>query len=276
MLREKRDGAVTRLVLARTVGGRPLYTVSVYALGDTLIDSGPQATAAELLAWCRDRGIRRVIHTHHHEDHVGGSALLASELGVEVVAPASTVGVLHRPYTIPPYRRSVWGQPRACPSARPLPTPLVAGGLELVPLSTPGHSHDHTAFWAPEAGWLFSGDLYVAPHVVYLRHVENAWLHLTSLRKVRALRAARLLCAHAGIVEPAAAALDARITHWEGLAAAARQLHRGGASVGAIRRELLGSEGPMTWLSLGDFSKRNLVASLLFQGAATAPPRNLA
>src|SRR5690348_10948687 len=92
-----------RLVLARTVAGRPLYLVAAYALGDTLIDSGPPATARELLAWCRQHGIRRVLHTHQHEDHVGGSWLLARELGVEVLAPAATLPVLHRPYRLPLY-----------------------------------------------------------------------------------------------------------------------------------------------------------------------------
>ena len=275
MLREARDGGITRLTLARSVRGRPLYTVTVYVLGDTLVDSGPPATARELLAWSRDRGIRRVVHTHHHEDHVGGSALLARELGVEVFAPEPTVGFLHRPYAIPPYRRLVWGQPRPCLSARPLPERLELDGARLVPLQTPGHSHDHVAYWMPDRDWLLSGDLYVAPRVVYLRQVENAWLHLDSLRRVRALAPARLLCAHAGPVEDGAAALEGRIGHWERLAAAARELHRDGAPVGAIRRQLLGAEGPMTWLSLGDFSKRNLVASLLFHTAAAAPPRPL-
>ena len=246
MLREEHDGEITRLVLARTVRGRPLFTVSVYVLGDTLIDSGPPATARELLAWCRGRGLRRVLHTHHHEDHVGGSPLLARELGLEVLAPAATVGMLHRPYAIPAYRRLVWGQPRPCPSARPIPARLRVGDWELLPLPTPGHSHDHTAFFAPAAGLLLSGDLYVAPRVVYLRKVENARLHLNGLRAAAALAPQRLLCAHAGPVADAAAALAARISHWETLAAAGRELYGAGASLATIRGRLLGREGPMT------------------------------
>lgn len=264
MLRAEAHGPFTRLTLARVVGGRPLYTVCAYALGDTLFDSGPPATARELLAWARRRGIRRVVHTHHHEDHVGGSALLARALGVEVLAPAETVPLLHRPYAIPPYRRAVWGQPRPCPSARPLPPQLRVAGVDLRPEPTPGHSHDHTAYFAPEAGWLLSGDLFVARRVVYLRRVENAWLHLASLRRVAELAPGELLCAHAGPVSPAAPALAARIAWWEELAAAARERHERGVPLSRIRRELLGAEGAMAWLSLGDFTKRNLVASLLF------------
>jgi glyoxylase-like metal-dependent hydrolase (beta-lactamase superfamily II) len=267
MLRERSGDGFTELTLARTTAGRPLYTVKVYQLGDTLIDSGPAATAPELLAWARGRGIRRVVHTHHHEDHTGGSALLARELGVEVLAPEATVGALHRPYAIPPYRSLVWGQPLPCPQARPLPERLVVAGMELVPLATPGHAHDHVAYWAPERGWLLSGDLYVARRVVYLRGVENAPLHLASLRRVLALGPRRLLCGHAGAVDDAATALAARIAHWEEVGAAARRLYEEGASLAAIRRRLVGKEGLMTWLSLGDFSKRNLIASLLFHAA---------
>jgi glyoxylase-like metal-dependent hydrolase (beta-lactamase superfamily II) len=268
MLHEERHDGFTRLVLARRSLGRPLYTVSVYVLGDTLIDSGPPVTAGELLAWCRDRGIRRVVHTHHHEDHVGGSALLARELGVEVLAPAATVGALHRPYAIPPYRRLVWGQPQPCPAARPLPSRLVAGERELVPLPTPGHSHDHVAYFVPATGWLLSGDLWVARRVVYLRRVENAWLHLASLERASALAPELLLCAHAGPVAGAQQALGERMAHWEQLATAARALQAEGLALGAIRRRLLGREGLMAWLSLGDFSKKNLVASLLFHRPA--------
>jgi glyoxylase-like metal-dependent hydrolase (beta-lactamase superfamily II) len=264
VLREEAHGPFTRLTLARTVRGRPLFTVHAYALGDTLFDSGPPATARELLDWCRRRGIRRVVHTHHHEDHVGGSWLLARDLGVEIVAPAASLGVLHRPYPLPFYRRSTWGQPRPCPQAKPLPEDLRVAGVDLVALHTPGHSHDHTAYFAPDEGWMVSGDLFVARRVVYLRRVENAPLHLTSLRRAMEVGPASLLCGHAGAVADGTAALAARIGWWEEVAAAARELRASGASLGHIRRRLLGREGSMTWLSLGDLSKRNLVASLLF------------
>jgi glyoxylase-like metal-dependent hydrolase (beta-lactamase superfamily II) len=268
MLRQAADEPLPRLRLGRTVAGRPLYTVCVYRLGDTLLDSGPPATAAELLCWARGHEIRRVVHTHHHEDHVGGDHLLVRHLGVEILAPAATAAILARGYRVPLYRRLVWGQPRTTPAVE-LPEEVTAGGLRLRPVATPGHSHDHIALWEPSRAWLFSGDLYVARRIQYLRRVENAWLQLESLRRVAALDPEALFCAHAGWVRDARRALDGRIAYWLELADAAAELRERGLGVRQIRRRLLGREGGMTALSGGEFSKSNLIASLLFD----RPPR---
>lgn len=270
MIRAREHGPTLRLVLARTLAGRPLHTVSAYLTGDpgsrVLIDSGPPATARELLAWLRASGaageLAAVVLTHHHEDHAGGAALLAEALGVPVWAPAATVERLERRRRIPLYRSVVWGRPRACP-ARPLPEVLEIGGLDLEAIPTPGHAFDHHVLFDRGRRWLFSGDLYVHERVRYLRRIEEPWRHVASLRRAAALGPERLYCAHAGVVEDAAAALERKAAWWEGLAAEARRLRADGLGQRAITRRLLGREGLFTWLSLGDFSKRNLIAELL-------------
>lgn len=262
MLREATGEPLPRVRLGRSVAGRPLYTVCVFEVGDSLVDSGPPAAAAELLAWARDRGIHRIVHTHHHEDHVGGDALLARELGVAVLAGAETAELLAQGYRVPLYRRIVWGQPRTVP-ARPLPAVYEAGGLRLQAIPTPGHSDDHIALWEPTRRWLFSGDLFVARRVRYLRRDENAWQVLASLRRLRDLRPEAMFCAHAGWVSEPGTALTARIAFWEGLADQALAANRAGLALPRIRRRLLGREGLMTLLSGGDFSKQNLIASLI-------------
>ena len=98
--------------MARGFGGRTLHSVSAYLLGDTLIDSGCPATADELTDFCRRRGVRRIVHTHHHEDHTGGDAALVAQLGLEVWAPPRTVPILASFYRLPWYRRLVWGTAR--------------------------------------------------------------------------------------------------------------------------------------------------------------------
>lgn len=266
---------MTRIVLARTVAGRALHTVSAYLTGEpgrrVLIDAGPPATAGELLGWLRESGaageLEAVVLTHHHEDHVGGVALLARELGVPIWAPAATAERLARRRRIPLYRRAVWGRPRACP-ARPLPAVLEVGGLRLEAIPTPGHAFDHHVLFDRERRWLFSGDLYVHERVRLLRRVEDPWLHVASLRRAAALGPERLYCAHAGVVEDAAAALERRAAWWQELAAEARRLRAEGLGERAVTRRLLGREGLFAWISLGDFSKRNLIAKLL-----AGPPR---
>jgi len=265
VLRTSRHGPLTRIRLTARVAGRPIYQVSAWLLGETLVDSGCARTSAELLAWARGRGVRRIVHTHHHEDHVGGDPALVEGLGVEVLAPPLTVPILERYYRLPLYRRVVWGQPGDVGS-RPLGPVVRIGGQDFQVIPTPGHSRDHVCLFAPGSGWLFSGDLFIAERVQYLRPVEDARLHLESLRRVAALRPRLLICSHAGVIEDAGAALERRIAHWEELQRRARELHHRGLGPRTITRRLLGREGFMTAISVGNFSKLNLIRSLLGYG----------
>ncbi len=262
MIKVTTHGAITRIELARTLFGRPLFTVSAYLFEDTLIDSGPPHTARELLRWCDGRTIARIVNTHHHEDHSGGDALLSDALGVPVQAPAAAVPLLADFERLPPYRRLVWGQPRNL-RAQALEGEVRAGSRVLRVVPTPGHSPDHVCLFEPEEGLLFGGDLYISPRARYMRRDEDAWGIVASLGRARALRPRVLFCAHAGIVPDAEQALAAKASGLERLAEQALKLRDGGLPTGAIATRMLGREGLLAWVSLGDFSKRNLVRSLL-------------
>jgi len=257
-----RRGAIEALELHGTVGPWRVYPVHVFRIGDTLVDSGCRACSGQVVAWARERGIRRVVHTHHHEDHVGSSARLGAELGAEILAPAAAVSLLESPYSLPVYRRLVWGQPRPV-RARALGTRVTVGGILFEVVPTPGHAPDHVCLFQPEHGWLFTGDLYVTERTRYLRAVEDAAVILDSLRRVAALRPRLLCCAHSGFVDDGARALEAKIAFWNRVAEEAETLARKGLTLRTITRRLLGSEGTMTWISGGAFARRHLVASLL-------------
>ncbi len=266
MLAVEEHGPITRVRMARTLGGRPLHEVSAYLVGGLLIDAGPPPAAGALTAFCRERGVERVVLTHHHEDHSGGAARLAADLGLPVAAAASAVPLLAAGLRIPFYRRLVWGRPRRF-RAEPLGPVVEAAGLRLEVVPTPGHAATHVCLFEPRRRWLFSGDLYVHPRVRYLRRIEDLDAHLRSLRRVAALEPELLLCAHAGPVAGAGAALAAKIGWWEELGGRAAELAAAGLPAARITRRLLGREGLFTYLSGGDFSKRNLVRALL-AGAA--------
>jgi glyoxylase-like metal-dependent hydrolase (beta-lactamase superfamily II) len=262
MLRTSSHGPFTRIDMPRTYLGFTLHGVSAYLLEDTLVDSGCPATAEELASWCEGRGIRRVVHTHHHEDHSGGDYELVRRFGVEVLAPPRTVPILQDFYRLPHYRALVWGQPRSV-EATPFGDRVDIGGHSFEVISTPGHAADHVCLFEAEEGWLFSGDLFINHKVKYIRVSENAGRILGSLRRLLELEPRLLLCSHAGFVEDACDALHRRIEHWERLAERAVAMSRRGVSDSRISRSLLGRDGVMMLLSSGDFSKTNLIRSLL-------------
>ncbi|HYG63436.1 MAG TPA: MBL fold metallo-hydrolase [Thermoanaerobaculia bacterium] len=263
MFAVRSQGLLTQLRMARTLFGRPLHDVFAYVFEDLLIDTGPPTTAAQLAAWCRTRPeIRRVLLTHHHEDHVGGAAVLHEELGLPVLAPASALAILAEGLRMPLYRRLVWGTPRPFRAA-PLGETVEGEGYRLRVIPTPGHAFTHVCFFEEERRWLFSGDLYVHERVRYLRRIEDVQEHMASLHRVLALEPKLLICDHAGTHPDAGERLAGKIRWWEELAGKARELRDQGLEEAEIARRLLGRDGLLSWVSLGDFSHRNLIRALL-------------
>jgi len=262
MLQVVEHGPITRIHMARTLFGRPLYTVEAYLVDGLLIDTGCPGTARELVAWCRERGVQRVVNTHHHEDHSGGDAPLQRALGLPVYAPPQALPILADFPRLQFYRRLVWGQPRSV-AAEPLGATVETDRYRFEVIPTPGHCPDHVCLFEPRQGWLFTGDLFIHERVRYLRADEDARLILDSLRRVLTLRPRLLVCSHAGLVEDACGAIERKIAFWEGLAKEARALREQGLSLRQATDRLLGPEDMMARVSRGHFAKIHLIRSLL-------------
>ncbi|MEW6363630.1 MAG: MBL fold metallo-hydrolase [Acidobacteriota bacterium] len=242
-------------------------TCVLYRIGDTIIDTGPPNQWPFTRSYLREREIRRVLLTHHHEDHSGNGSAIQGELGIDVFAPAEGLDHLSKGYTVHLYRRIVWGKPRLFEAAA-VPDQLANGdGLRIVTIRAHGHSDDLVCYLVPEKGALFTGDLFVASKPQYLRVDENPLLEMESLRLILRQDFRVIFCAHRGIVPDGRKALQEKLDYLEALRERVRDLLRHGQSVPEIARRVLGKDGFLCWLSGGHFSKANMIAALARGGS---------
>lgn len=237
----------------------------VYLRGDVLVDSAFPHVEEELVAALTGRVPRLVVHTHVHEDHIGGSAAVAERYGVSVRAPSAGLAVLADPTRLRErfYEHTMWGQPRGV-AAEALGAEVRTADVRLEVIPTPGHAPEHVVFFDRERGWVFAGDLYLGSRIRMARPFENATDVLDSLRRVRALDPELLFCTHRGVVKSPAAALDAKIDFLGGVRHRVRVLRERGWSLRRIGREVLGKEHLGYWLYTGgDYTVRNLVRACL-------------
>jgi glyoxylase-like metal-dependent hydrolase (beta-lactamase superfamily II) len=159
------------------------------------------------------------------------------------------------------YRKLVWGRaPRF--RAEALGDVVETGALRFRVLHTPGHSVDHVCLFEPERGWLFTGDLFLAERLRYLRSDEELDRLISSVEAAAATGATEVFCAHRGLVRGGVEALRRKADHLRSLRDRVLELLDEGLPEREIARRVIGPEGPMTWFSLGRFSVRNFVRSL--------------
>src|SRR5439155_597786 len=145
---------------------------------------------------------------------------------------------------------------------------LIDGLLVDSGASNLAHATAHVALFEPARGCLFSGDLYLAPRLRYLRADEDVYAMMDSLRRVLALEPRVLFCQHRGRVEQGAARLRDKLDFLVELGERIHELHGRGWSDAAIARALPGSDFLWRVWTGGDFSKRNFVRAFLRTASA--------
>ena len=244
--------------MARTLWGRAIYWTGVYLVDGLLVDSGPPNLARHVRRLVSELGVRQCVTTHYHEDHSGNHGLLI-ELRITPLAHELGLARLAQPDSHPQlYRRVAWGIRRPSPVARVddwLETPR----FRFRVIHTPGHAADHIVLYEPNRRWLFSGDLYLAPRLRYLRADEDVYAMLDSLRRVIALEPELLFCQHRGRVEQGAAMLSRKLDFLLELGERIHDLRRRGLDEVEIARALPGNDLLWRVWTGGDFSKRNFV-----------------
>ena len=261
---EERFGPVAALSHGKRVLGlrAPLMKVRCYAVDGLMIDSGLYARRREIGAFAQSMGVQRVMITHHHEDHSNNARSLQAA-GLPVMASEATAARVARGFITHPYQWLAWGVARR--ARLEVCEDLVETEhhrFQILP--APGHCEDQVVLYEPGEGWLFSGDLFLAPKVKLFRRDEDFRATVESLERLVALDFDALFCAHWPHPTGGRAALRGKLEHLREVEGQVRQLHEKGWSPRAISREVLGRPR-LSWriLTLGDASGENMVRSIL-------------
>jgi glyoxylase-like metal-dependent hydrolase (beta-lactamase superfamily II) len=268
MLRTAQFGEVVQYRLARTLAGRGRYWTAAYYVDGLLIDTGCRYSVRELAEALADKPLERVVNTHAHEDHIGANqALLQQHPGLEILAHPDALPTLEDPrrkQPLKPYQLVFWGYPAPSTGAAVSDGMMIeTNRFRLQVVYTPGHSPDHMCLYEPDQGWLFTGDLFVGGEIRALRSDSDIGQIIASLKKIAQQPAEWLFPASARARPNATEELNAKVAYFEALEAKVLDLHRRGRPGGEIVRSLLGGPTWVEFITLGHFSRRNLVRSFI-------------
>lgn len=166
-------------------------------------------------------------------------------------------------YPVLPYQKYVWGRTTPVP-VQGLPDRIDTTLGPLIPVPTPGHSRDHTAYFLPDQGILFSGDLYLGDRIKYFRSDENLIHEIASLKRVLDLDFDQLLCGHNPKKQRGKAHIRAKLEFLEDLCGRVVDCRDKGYAEKEIFARLGLTEDRFTkWFCFGNVSMMHGVRSIL-------------
>ena len=271
MIQITRFGEVTQFKMGRESQGEAwqppgqvFYWTSAYLVDRLLIDTGCPHTAEELGGALEGRGIKLVVNTHYHEDHVGANYLLQQKFGLKILASRKSIPLINKVPKQQTYQELIWGIPVPT-KVELLPYKIETEHFHFDVVPTPGHCGDHVSLIEPTRGWCFSGDLYSSREPKAIRPEEDMGDTARYMQKLVDLKTDELVLftGLGNVVQDGREALRACIAYLKNLSIKAKQLKNQGLSTSAIRDQLFGRETVLAGITEGDVSAENMVRAVL-------------
>ncbi|MBN2156759.1 MAG: MBL fold metallo-hydrolase [Candidatus Lokiarchaeota archaeon] len=254
--------------MGREVFNRILYPVHSYLIDNILIDSGPMTAEKHFLPLIEKEkdSIDYIINTHCHEDHIGNNLTIQKMTGAQIYIHPLGLDTLTYPKSLGlyPYQKFFWGTPPPS-SGNSIPNTVTGNRFIFQILHTPGHSEDHICIYEPDNGIIFTGDLYWGQKIISFRPIDDFYAIKHSLEKINQLDIDAIYCGFRGRVEHGNKAITRKLNYMETLEKTVKAHAFQGYDVKSIVKRTLGRENYMKWLTNGQFSKENVILSILSQ-----------
>jgi glyoxylase-like metal-dependent hydrolase (beta-lactamase superfamily II) len=170
--------------------------------GATVIDPAdnhPSHLDAIIQAATERGGLRRILITHGHPDHIGGAAELRTRLAASQNIP---IYAFHRQGTPLADHEIADG------------TTFPVGNDTLRAIHTPGHRYDHLCYLLEQQRLLFAGDLLAGSGTVVISPPEGDLLdYLHSLKRLQEMELAAIIPAHGPLIADPQAKIAEYIEH---------------------------------------------------------------
>ena len=258
---------------------KPFWT-SCYVIDGLLIDTGSPSAIDDFRRFIdsdgRNSSIKMCLISHWHEDHSGGAEMLSREYGIPLYAHRITVEKITKGWKIPLYRRMAWGREvvptyGACQlNSGSINTPGGRYSFEVV--QVPGHADGQLALIEREQGWAFTADSVMNNYRMLFGGSCDIQEDIKTIHSSIGLLAGisdeitgglKLFLSGNGVVEDGGKFLRERLEEIEELHARVHELKYQDMNEKKILKEMFGGESPVAKVSRGDFSRMNLVRSLL-------------
>jgi glyoxylase-like metal-dependent hydrolase (beta-lactamase superfamily II) len=278
-----------------------------------LIETGPTSTLPALRAGIAAAGfdpaaLTRIFLTHIHLDHAGAAGVIAREQpdvtvfvhpagAPHLIDPGKLLKSAGRLYT--DRMDALWGEVAPVPADRVVALAdgetVEAAGHVLSALFTPGHASHHIAYWDPDPGVVFTGDVagvrmpgsgYALPPAPPPDLAPDEWA--VSIDRLRQTGARRLYLTHGGGFDDVDAHLAQIMPNLDAVEAICREAMLGGADDDAVTallqaetEERIGPDGLAIpgmverygWASPSFLSALGFRRLLTRRGDVPAPPK---